>query len=435
MCKEIKGNQRHLKIEDRFYIEKSLEQGISFKAIASSLHKDPTTISKEVKRNRILKERKVPFAEICLLKKNCIRRNVCGYSSACSRKCSNCENCTKNCESFQPKKCNKISHAPFVCNGCDMKITCKLNRFFYKAKVAHNNYSLVLRESRKGINLCEYELNEIDEMVSPLIQKGQSIAHIYSEHKDDLPISSRTLYNYVDNCLITARNLDLPRKVRYKRRKQHSTKQRDYAWLKGRNYLDFEAFTKENPEIPVVETDTVEGKKGGKAFLTIYFRDSKFMFVFLIENQTQEAVRKVYDYLEEMLTTSVFQKIFPVLLTDNGSEFINPNMLEIGINSELRTNVFYCDPYASYQKGGIEKNHEYIRCVLTKGKSFDNLTKEAATLLMNHINSAARESLNGQTPFTLFSLLLEEQVIQALGLKAIKSDEVCLKPLLLKDYK
>jgi len=435
MCKEIRGNQSHLTLDDRFNIEKSLDHGISFKEIASRLHKDPSTISKEIKRNRIRKERKTQFVEVCLNKKKCSRKNVCAYSPACNRKCSTCENCTKNCDSFLPKKCNKVSRAPFVCNGCDLKNNCKLNRFFYKAKVAQDKYSQALSESRKGINLCEYELLEIEEMVSPLIQKGQSIAHIYSTHKNDLPISSRTLYNYVDKCLITARNLDLPRKVRYKPRRKHSTKQRDHVWLNGRNYLDFEAFNRENSEIPVVEIDTVEGKKGGKALLTIYFRESKFMLAFLIERQTQEAVRSMFDYLEELLTTAVFQKIFPVILTDNGSEFMNPNFLEIGINSELRTKVFYCDPYSSYQKGGIEKNHEYIRCILPKSTSFDHLTQEAVTLMMNNINSAARKSLANQAPFNLFPLLLEEQVIQALGLKAIKPDEVCLKPILLKDYK
>jgi len=435
MCKEIRGNHSHLTLDDRFNIEKLLEQGVSFKQIAISVHKDPSTISKEIKRNRIRKERKTQLVEVCLHKKDCSRKNVCNYSPACNRKCSTCDNCTKNCESFSPKKCNKVSRAPFVCNGCDLKNTCKLNRFLYKAKVAQDKYSQALSESRKGINLCEYELFEIDEMVSPLIQKGQSIAHIYSTHKDDLPISSRTLYNYVDNCLITARNLDLPRKVRYKPRRKHSTKQRNHVWLEGRNYLDFEAFTKENPEMPVVEIDIVEGKKGGKVLLTIYFRDSKFMLAFLMEKKTQEAVRSIFDYLEELLTTPVFQKIFFVTLTDNGSEFINPTLLEIGINSEIRTKVFYCDPYSSYQKGGIEKNHEYIRCILPKGTSFNHLTQEAVTLMMNHINSAARKSLENQAPFTLFPLLLEEQAIQALGLKIIKPDEVCLKPFLLKDYK
>lgn len=432
MSKEVRGNQRHLTIEDRFYIEKSLEQGVTFKEVAVHLHKDPTTISKEVKRNRILKERKLHQVEICTYKKTCTRMNVCNYSKPCIRKCSTCDSCTKFCESYTIKKCSKISRAPFVCNGCSIKSVCKLNRFFYKAKIAHEKYSQILVESRKGINLCEYELAEMDEMISPLIQRGQSIAHIYSSHKNDLPISSRTLYNYVDNCLLNARNIDLPRKVRYKPRKQNSKKTRDHVWLEGRKYSDFEAFLKENPGIPVTEIDTVEGRKGGKVILTIYLRDSKFMFCFLLDNQTQEAVRRILDYLEELLTTQIFKQIFPVILTDNGSEFINPNMIELGINSDLRTKVFYCDPYASYQKGGIEKNHEYIRAILPKGTSFDNLTQEKVTLMMNHINSAARESLNGQPPFKLFSLLIEDQVIQALELRLIKPDEVCLIKTLLK---
>jgi transposase, IS30 family len=49
---------------------------------------------------------------------------------------------------------------------------------------------------------------------------------------------------------------------------------------------------------------------------------------------------------------------------------------------------------ASYQKLHIEKNHEYIRYIIPKGISFNNLTQEDITLIINHINSTARASLN-----------------------------------------
>ena len=64
-----------------------------------------------------------------------------------------------------------------------------------------------------------------------------------------------------------------------------------------------------------------------------------------------------------------FRKLFPVILTDNGSEFKYTLELEHTIDSAKRTRIFYCDPQASWQKAHIEKNHEYIRYVILKGKS------------------------------------------------------------------
>lgn len=53
MSKYISGNQKHLTLEDRVYIENELAKGTSFKNIAAFLCKDPTTISKEVRAHRL----------------------------------------------------------------------------------------------------------------------------------------------------------------------------------------------------------------------------------------------------------------------------------------------------------------------------------------------------------------------------------------------
>ena len=106
--------------------------------------------------------------------------------------------------------------------------------------------------------------------------------------------------------------------------------------------------------------------------------------------------------------------------------------MEIGKEDFLRTSIYYCDPYASYQKGRLEKNHEFIRYVVPKGKSFDGYIQEDITLMINHINSTARDSLNGRTPFELASLLLDKTAIETMALTEIKHNMVHLKPKLLK---
>ena len=158
--------------------------------------------------------------------------------------------------------------------------------------------------------------------------------------------------------------------------------------------------------------DTVHGTRSGKVLLTFFFRKCSLMLAFIIESCTQIYVKEIVDELYEMLGAEAFKRSFPVILTDNGSEFKNPEALEYDANGNQRTKVFYCDPMASYQKPHIEKNHEYIRYILPKGKSFNKLTQEQITLAINHINSTARASLNGHTPFKLAQMLMDNLLLE-----------------------
>jgi IS30 family transposase len=233
--------------------------------------------------------------------------------------------------------------------------------------------------------------------------------------------------------LFEARNIDLRRKVRYRpRKKKTSGTIKDTKCRAGRTYDDFKAFLSEHPDTAIVEMDTVEGKKGSKVLLTLFFRNCSLMLAILLESSTQKCVKSAIDTIYDAMSNQDFKDSFPIILTDNGSEFKDPQSIEYDISGNPRTKVFYCNPHASQQKGRIEKNHEYIRYILPKGKSFDSLTQEKATLMINHINSAARASRNGTTPFKLAQLLLNGSLLDALSLVEISPDEVHLKPALLK---
>lgn len=156
------------------------------------------------------------------------------------------------------------------------------------------------------------------------------------------------------------------------------------------------------------------------------------MLIFVLEEKTQDCVIEVLDILTEKLNIEIFKEIFPVILTDNGTEFQFPTRLECNKNGEIRTHIYYCNPNSSWQKGMIEKNHEYIRYVIPKGESLDTYTQTEAIKLMNHINSEARDSLNGCTPFKLSQLLLNNVLHKVLKLREIPADKVSLKPSLLK---
>lgn len=95
------------------------------------------------------------------------------------------------------------------------------------------------------------------------------------------------------------------------------------------------------------------------------------MLIFLLEKKTQDEVVRVFDQLTEQLGIELFRHTFPVILTDAGSEFQVPAALEHTQDGQKRTRIFFCNPYSSWQKGAIEKNHEYIRHVLPNGSSAD----------------------------------------------------------------
>ena len=173
-------------------------------------------------------------------------------------------------------------------------------------------------------------------------------------------------------------------------------------------------------------------KKGGKVLLTMLFRNSKFMLAFLLDDKTSNSVLKIFNWLESILGNTLFKKTFPVILTDNGSEFSNPLSLEFNEEGIGRTRIFFCNPGASYQKGSIEKNHEFIRYVIPKGVSMDNLTQKDITEMINHINSLTRASLNNATPYDLAHILLDKNVLKKLNLEKVPANEIQLKPNLLK---
>ena len=309
-----------------------------------------------------------------------------------------------------------------------------MDKKLYSSKYADDCYRELLSSSREGINQTPESIQRMNDILTPLVQKGQSIAHIYATHADDMKCSRRTVYEYIDAGVFDVRNIDLRRKVKYRKRKKPTdTSAKDRSYRKGHNYEDFRKRVEKSPEASVVEMDCVEGSKTSrKVLLTMTFRRTHLVLIFLLASQTQEEVLRVFNLLEERLGTVLFRRVFEIILTDGGTEFANREGLERSSGKGTRTTVYYCDPYSFWQKGCCEKNHEYIRYVRKKGSSFDDLEQSDVDLLANHINSTKRDSLNGHSPFELSQMLLDEKLLTVMNYRAVAPDDVMLTPELLK---
>ncbi len=436
MSRTIPGNQKHLTLDNRIAIEKGLDSGLSLRQIAASIGKDPSTVSKEIRKHRTEHPHN-SFNEPknkCVYALTCKKKNICEiYAPVCKSMCRKCPQCNRVCEDFVPRSfhCDKLDKAPFVCNGCSRKCGCHLDKAYYKAASANRQYRTVLIESRAGINATEEELTRLDELVSPLIRQGQSPFMILQSHPE-IKLSEKTLYNYIDSGALSVRNLDLPKKVKYKPRSVHGSEIDDTGIFEGRTYKDYQDFIREFPDTPVTEMDTVLGCRGSsKVLLTLHFTACAFMMAFLLDSKEPSHVEAVFDAMDSAVGTFLFASALPLILTDRGGEFKHPDRLECSQENTIRTSIYYCDPMCSWQKPHCEKNHEYIRKICPKGSSFDPLYQADVRLMMSHINSSPRASLGGASPFTLARMMLPKELLDFFALEEIAPDRVILTPDLL----
>lgn len=387
--------KRRLTIENRLLIEQLLRLNYKLKDIAYFVDSNPSTISREIKKRRITGK-------------------------------------------GQFKECKKTNRFPYVCNGCTNKSYCRKKKYYYNYKKAQENYEYLLKNSRIGIDMTIDEIEYWNEYFYDKIKhKNQPILHLFNSIENSFPKSIQTFYNYVHKGYFSFINDEmLPRAYSYKPRTRTNEKpviRLDNAIRTGRTLNDMNKYIELNPNSNIVEMDTVIGKlEDKKCILTLYFRNSKLMLMFLIDKYKTEAVSNIFKILRKKLGNENFKKLFEIILTDNGWEFSKPEDIEFDSKTgEKLINIFYTDPYSSWQKGGIERNHEFIRYIIPKGITFDKLTNQNIIDMMNNINSVSRKSLNYETPYNIFNKQYGNEIIKKLHLQTIKKDEVNLSYKLL----
>ena len=358
----------HLNFESRKIISNLLTNKKKAKEIAIILNVDDRTISKEIKRNRVL-----------------------------SREAY------RNCKD---PICNKTLKYPYVCNGCDDKYTCHKKQYRYDAKRAQElaDYRLVV--NRQGINLSPEEFEILNKKIRDGINAKENIYHIV-KNNDDINVSIPTVYRYINAGLLDTKRLDLPYAVKYKKRK----KIKEYEYLENRKidrsnrtFLDYLSFIKNFPNIFVVQMDFLGSiKTDSKSILTLTIPDIHFVMLLLVENKNSQKIVDIFNELETAIGIEDFKKLIPCLLTDRDpcfSDFLNIEFSKY--TGELRTHIFYCDAFKSNQKANVENMNKQLRKYFPKKTSVDNVSNIDLANTMNFINNLRIPSLSGFTPNEAF---------------------------------
>lgn len=433
---------KHFTIEDRISIQQLLKEGKSYSDIAICLGRSVSTIMREVKNHRVFINRK--DVTTMQTKNACLKRFDCKISGKCKkptctaihkRNCKICGGCNDYCSEFEEEICKKYDSPPYVCNSCEKKPRCPLSKYVYDAAKTQNAYQDKLSESRKGISVTSEELNRIDEIVSPRLQKGQSIHSICADEKDVLNLSERSVYKYVNKGLLSAKPTDLQRTVQRRPRKKAGPAVKvDKQCYKDRTYTDFEKYLEQNNNPNVVEMDSIVGKQGEVGVvLSLLLRNCDLQLYFYRSYNTARSVTEIFDELRSKLTDSEYSKLFKCILADRGTEFTDPVAIEVNKDTgEIQTRVFYCDPMNSNQKAKCERNHEFFRYILPKGSSFSALTRKKTDMITNHVNSYPRPRLGEKSPIAVFKAIYGDELANKLGLVEIPAEEIILTPQLLK---
>jgi IS30 family transposase len=428
------ARNKHLTDAERLEIEHGLRHGLSIKKLAAKIGKHPSTVAREICA-RSVASGKGAFGRLtnrCVSRLACATRQLCEDKPDCVKRCSACPRCNAVCSEFKEEVCAKLAMAPYVCNGCQEEPRCVLRKRYYLHRLAQKNYRDLLVGAREGANITEEELCALDALVSPLVRQGQSVHHILTNHPDRFDLHEKTVYRYIAGGLLRAKNGDMPRVCTLKPRARKPVEHKiDTKCRLGRTYADFMAFTAATPDIRVVEMDSVIGRIGGKVLLTLLFRDCGLMLAFLRDHNDSQSVIDAFSLLWNLAGADLFRRLFAVLLTDNGSEFSNPLALEYAPDGTPRARLFYCDPCASWQKGRVERNHEFLRFVLPRGTSFDGLTQADVNKVLSHVNSYSRPALNDKAPFDLFAFTYGVDLLTQLGIQRIPANRIILKPSLL----
>ena len=442
--KAMAEEYKQLTLKERKEIEAGLTRGESFREIARTIGRSPSTVSREVRENRHVRAFKAR-RQACRDRSWCKRVGICAECLREGAYCAGCDarDCRDECPAYaRQSACDNLNRAPWVCNACRRnRYGCnRANRFVYEAAVAQKSSDERRSDSRKGIDMGPERAQIALSYIKDGLSRGLSPYEISVLYEDVVGVHRSTIYRWVEAGYGGLTNLELERKVGFKPRKRpakhkttrHSPKRSHDAFLSLP-----EASRQSRSEL-----DCVIGTRYDKqAVLTVYNLPAHVQLALLLDAHDCESVERELGNLKEAMPKEMFERWMKTVLTDNGEEFADEDGIgavlgERVADGALSVRLYYCDPRQSQQKGSCEKNHTEIRQILEKGAfSFDELNRRDMAVLMSHVNSNPRASLGGKSPIQMLRFVYgdadADALLDALGIEEKNRDELCLKPEIL----
>lgn len=221
--------------------------------------------------------------------------------------------------------------------------------------------------------------------------------------KDGKPFADKicfkTIYNYLDNRLFeNISNKDLPYKKDDGRKKKSIKRKVALNNTSGKTIDTRPDYIEDRKEYGHWEMDTVYSAKGtGKACLLVLSeRMLREEIIIKISNRTSLAVVNALNAIEKQLGTREFKKKFKTITCDNGVEFLDFEKIENSkYGKNKRTQLYYCHPFSSWERGTNENINKMIRRFFPKGTNFDMVTKKQIKMVEEWINNYPRKIHDG----------------------------------------
>lgn len=430
-----KNKGKHFNIEKRALLSRMLVNGNKAKEIGEILGMNSTSISRELRRNRIITksfDEDEALCKTCIYKRGCTIKKVCG-SLTCNQRCNGCKAINK-CRKYESFSCNKQNRFPFVCNGCPKEGYCPLEHYMYFPDTADEIAKDRLISTREGANLTleEYEIQD-SILKDKVINKGQSIHHVLVTNREELNCSEKTLYRRIEKGVYTVKVHHLPRQVSLKKRKY----KKKYEYIHdpkidrtGHLYSDWLIYRYKNGITYYFQMDFLGAPhKSSKEILVLTMGGISFSLLYIVEEATQEKIIALFDKIEEEIGICNFRKLFPAILTDRDTLFDDFSSLEFDKNGELRTRIFFCNPGESNQKPNVENYNAQLRPIFPKHAILNEYNQEELYLSASNLNSRCLSSIDNRTPNDLFIEIFGDELLNLLHQKKIPAKEVVLKPI------
>lgn len=212
------------------------------------------------------------------------------------------------------------------------------------------------------------------------------------KHLEDRNICHETIYQYIYNGDGRYGGLYTHLRRRKKRRRKQGKRKHKKAHIIERISIhDRPTVIDDKIRFGDFECDLVEGPRSGKQALSVHYeRKSQHVNIHRVLDKTAPETNNALLRTKESLPQGFIKSI----TFDNGSETAWHYILRY----EHDIDTFHCDPYSSWQKGGVENVNGLIRQYIPKGAKIEAYTDEQIKEIEYKLNNRPRKNLNYKTP-------------------------------------